>query len=63
MERIIDKYAVSEQYRKVMRAFQSNVEHRRKRASLQSKAEEMYREKTLQKCFFPWRALTYKDGH
>lgn len=43
IEKVIDKYATIEQYKKVMRAFKSNMEHRRKRNNLEAKALKMYK--------------------
>ena len=63
LERVSDKHARTESLKKVMRSFKQNAERRLGKKKVERKMQTLYKEKLMHKCFFPWRALTYKDGY
>lgn len=61
--KIVDKYSRDEMMRKGFRAFKFNTDDSLKSKIMEGKARQMYETKLKQRSFFPWRALTYKDGY
>ena len=63
LERITTNYAKAEALKKGFRAFKANAEESMKEKKLEAKMVNHFQMRLMRKCFFPWRALTYKDGY